>query len=176
MSEREVPVMPLFDASPSEGYEVLSWQISPATVQIVGAASEVREIANVSTETVSLAGRSNSFTIPVAIDIGSANVTIKNEDRQRTLTVDIQEVQKERVIEGVPLSLGAPGGQARTFLAVTVVGPRSVVDRMQVTDIQASVSASPGSSRDAVPTVTLSPEYSDRVTVRLVEPKTVRIR
>ena len=55
--DREVPVRPRFDGEPPPGYEVLSTNIEPLVIGIVGAESQVRDINEVSTETVRLAGR-----------------------------------------------------------------------------------------------------------------------
>ena len=174
--ERELPVLPLFEGTPTEGYEVLSWQITPPTVLIVGAASEVQDIASVSTETVSLSGRSSAFSIEVAVDIGNANVSIKDEGDRRLLSVDVQEIQRERVIERVPVDLSAVPHSRPVFVDVTIAGPKSIVERMTADEIQVTVQPGSGSHRELVPTAVILSEYSDRVTVRSIAPKVLRVR
>jgi YbbR domain-containing protein len=180
--EREVPVVPRLDGQPPEGYQVLDKQITPSSIRVVGAASQVRDVKEVSTETVSLAGRTGSFNELVAIDTGSPSVTISSKDeREALLTVNIGEVQKERLIDRVPIRLGGGPPSAQIipqFVRVTITGARSAVDAIKPADITASVEYYPGieKARDVVPKVEVSLEYSDKVTVRSVEPKTIRIR
>src|SRR5262249_34602092 len=141
--EKEVGVIPRFDGSLPTGYEIISRQITPASIKIVGAESVVRDITQVSTETVSLADRTSFFTESVAIDIGSPNVNISDDSpRKVQLSVNIGEVRKERVIDHVPV--GVEGGPASAqaipqFIKVTVYGAHSAVDGMTAADLIATV-------------------------------------
>src|SRR5215472_16290096 len=49
---REVVIKPRFEGEPAPGYQLLNWQVVPDKVQISGAASQVRSVDDVSTETV----------------------------------------------------------------------------------------------------------------------------
>jgi YbbR domain-containing protein len=176
---REVPITPRFEGEPPEGYQVVDWQIVPPTVKIAGAESQMREITQVSTETVRVSGNTESFSAQVAIDIGSPNLNISgNSGSKVMLTVNIGEVRKERIIEKVPVTLlGAPP-RARAlpkFLTVTVYGPRSKVDSIDVGDLSAAIDYGPG-SRVFTPKVTLSPGLADVVVLRSIEPQKVRVR
>ena len=177
--EKEVPITPRWEGDPPPGYQVIDWQIIPPTVKIAGAESQMREITQVSTETVRLTDKIGTFSEQVAIDIGSPNLTISEDSgRKVMLTVNVGEVRKERVIGNVPVALFGAPGRARPIprlVSVAVYGPRSVVDSMTVSDVSVGVEYQAG-SRTFTPRVTLSPEFADRVTVRSVEPKTVRVR
>jgi YbbR domain-containing protein len=181
MVEREVPVLPRLDGEPASGFEVVSKNIAPSTVRITGAASQVQDIKEVSTETVSLTGRTSTFSEWVTVDIGNPNVNLKDEaSRKVMLTVNIGESRRERVIDRVPIIVdGAPAGRKADPLhvSVTVSGPVSAIDAITLEDITVSVDASEaGRIRRLTPVVTLSPAYSDKVLVRSVEPKTVSVR
>ena len=179
MIEREVPITPRFGGEPPPGSQVVDWHITPSTVKIAGAESQMREITEVSTETVRLTDKVGTFSAAVAIDIGSPNLTISEESpRKVMLTVSVGEVRKERIIEGVPVALFGAPPRARPiprFVKVTVYGARSVVDEMTISEISVAVEFQP-ESRLFTPRVTLSPGFADRVVVRSVEPKTVRVR
>jgi hypothetical protein len=177
--EKEVPATPRWEGEPPPGYQVIDWQITPPTVKIAGAESQMREIIQVSTETVRLTDKTATFSDQVAIDIGSPNLSITEDSgRKVMLVVNIGEVRKERTITGVPVALfGAPGRMRSIPRLVTVFlyGPRSAVDVMTVSDVSVGVEYQPG-SRTFTPRVTLSPDFADRVIVRSVEPKTVQVR
>jgi YbbR domain-containing protein len=177
--EKEVPITPRFEGQPPSGYEVIDWQIKPPTVKIGGADSLVRDITEVSTETVGLADKTVTFSRLVAIDIGSPNLSIiDNSGGKVMLIVNIGEVRKERVIDNVPVSvLGAPA-RARAiprFLRVTVYGARSAVDTITPADISAVIEYQVRSLL-FTPRITLSPGFADRVVVRSIEPQQVRVR
>jgi len=177
---KEVSVAPRFDGSLPAGYEILTKQISPPTVRIVGAESAVREITQVSTETVSLSDKSGFFTESVAIDIGSPNVNISDDSARKVqLSVNIGEIRKRRVIDHVPVAVeGGPASATPQFVKVTVYGAPSAVDRMTADDLTASVQfpGPSGQGRLVAPNVAVSSTYSGMVVVQLVEPSVVRLR
>src|SRR5215813_5268380 len=64
---KEVMVKPRFDGDPARGYQLLDWHVDPPNIQVSGAASQVRDITEVSTETISLSGKNAPFSEDVAI-------------------------------------------------------------------------------------------------------------
>lgn len=174
--EREVPIKPRFEGEPPPGYEV-RWEVWPTRVRIEGQASQVRDISEVSTETVSLAGKVGQFTENAAIDIAAPNVTVSEGQPDRVqLKVTIDEVQKERTIEHVPVNLiGAPPGTrlAPRFVAVKVVGPRSVVEAITANDIEVKAEYTRTGEIRPVGSVLRD---ADRVNVVGIEPGVVRVR
>jgi len=179
MIEREVPITPRWEGEPPPGSEVIDWQITPPTVTIAGAESQMRETTGVSTETVRLTDKTGTFSEQVTIDIGSPNLNIsEGSPRKVMLTVNVAEVRKERVIDDVPVALFGASARARAiprFVKVTVYGARSILAGMTTADVSVGVEYQ-GPTRIFTPSVTLSPGLADRVVVRSVEPKTVRVR
>jgi YbbR-like protein len=186
--EREVPIVPRWEGNPQPAYEVIDWQITPPTVRIGGAESQMRELTEVSTETVRLTDRSGPFNAQVAIDIGSPSLSIKEDSGNRKddqarmgkvmLNVNIGEVRKERIIDKVQVVISGASGRARAiprFVRVTVYGARSLLDNITASDVNATIEYR-GGSRMFTPTVTLSPGFADRVEVRSVNPHTVVVR
>jgi YbbR domain-containing protein len=177
--QKEVPIIPRFEGKPPLGFEIFDWQIIPATVKIGGAESQVRDVTEVSTETISLADRTEPFTDLAAIDIGSPNLNLVDAGGGKvTLIVNIGEIRKQRVIDNVRVEVLNGPPRARTFpaaLSVTVYGPRSAVDAMTATDVSASVEYQRGAGV-LIPKIKLSPDYEERVEVRSVEPSKVRVR
>ena len=176
--EREVPVRPRFDGEPPSGYEVLSRNITPSTIRIVGAESQVREINEVSTETVSLAEKTDAFSESVAVDLGNPSVNFKDESSRKVmLTVNIGELRKERIIDNLPIKVDGAVRPDEGVARVTIFGASSAVNAIRPEDITVSVDYSAaGKSREVAPVVTISQAYADRVSVRSVLPKSIRIR
>jgi YbbR domain-containing protein len=179
--QKEVPIIPRFDGQPPAGYEVISWQITPTTVRISGAESQTRDITEVSTETVSLADKTQTFSDSVAIDIGSPNLNISEQGHRAVmLTVNIGEVRKERLIEHVPVVLfnAPPGAQAvPKYVNVRLLGARSAIEEMTALDLNVAIDIqAEGGARPLTPKVTISPTYSDKVIVRAVEPAAIRVK
>jgi len=179
MIEREVTITPRWEGDPPPGSEVIDWQITPPNVRIAGAESQMREITGVSTETVRLTDKTGTFSEQVAIDIGSPNLNLSEDSpRKVMLTVNVGEVRKERVIDDIPVAVFGAPPRARAlprFVKVTVYGARSVLADMTAADVSVGVEYQ-GGSQMFTPRVTLSPAFADRVVVRSVEPKTVRVR
>lgn len=176
--EKEVPITPRWEGEPPARYEVIDWKIVPSTVKISGAESLIREITEVSTESVRLSDKTGPFNATVAIDIGSPNLSIAKTAGKVMLIVNIGEVQKERVISNLPVVLfGAPARALPLpkFVKVTVRGTRSALDELTPSDISVAVEYRAG-SHTFTPKVTLSPAFAERVVVRSVEPQTVRVR
>jgi YbbR domain-containing protein len=177
---KEVMVKPRFDGELARGYEVLNFQVDPPSIQVVGAATLVRDITDVSTETVSLSGKSATFTEYVAIDIGSTGINIEGDsNRQVKLTVNIGEARKERVIDKVPVSvLGSiPARPSPAFVSVKVTGPASSVDVLAPSDLAATVEYRKGSRGEieVKPDVTLAND-SGNIRIIAVSPDSIRLR
>jgi YbbR domain-containing protein len=176
--EKEVPITPRWEGEPPAGYEVIDWKIVPSTVKISGAESQIRELTEVSTESVRLTDKTGPFNATVAIDIGSPNLSIGKTAGKVMLIVNIGEVQKEREFGNVPVVVfGAPPRARPTprFVKVTVKGTRSALDELTASDISASVEYR-GGAQVFTPKVTVSPGFAERVIVHSVEPQTVRVR
>lgn len=180
--EKEVRVVPRFDGQPPPGYEMIRWQITPAAVRVSGAESQMRDVTELSTETVSLNGATETFSDPVAIYKGALNLNIIDEGRSDVmLIVTIGEVRKERVLQRVPVVLfGAPPRvePVPRFVKVTLYGAASAVEAMTVGDVNVAIDYAQLQlrPRQFTPKVTVAPSYSEYVEVRSVEPATVRIR
>ena len=180
--EREVQVRPRIDGVPPEGYEVIGKTISPNSVRITGAASQVRDINEVSTETVSLTDRRETFNELVAVDLGNPNVNFKDESaRNVMLTVYIGEIRKERVIDRIPIVIkGAPPDLKfqPSHARVTLIGARSAIEALTPEDVTVSATYEKQSARSSELELQaeISAAYADLVKVQTLQPTVVRLR
>lgn len=179
--EKDVLVKPRFDGEPPSGFEVIGWQITPPMVRIGGAESRVRDINEVSTETVRLTGHTEPFNESVAIDIGSANVNITDQSpRKVMLAVSISEQREERTLSNLPVTIiNAPGGSLvrPKTVSVRLYGPRSLVGAITPADVNVIVDYQygPTGPRRFTPEVKLAANYADKVVVRTIEPPSIRV-
>jgi YbbR domain-containing protein len=177
---KEVLVKPRFDGDPAHGYTLLNWDVFPPKIQVVGAATQVRDIAEVSTETVSLSGRTGPFREEVAIDIGSTSINIEGDNNRKVLlTVNIGEVGKERVIDKVPVSVvGSSTARATPgFVNVKVVGPAASVDLLTASDLSVTVEYRRGAAGEieAKPDVRLVNDPGN-IKIVSVSPESIRLK
>ena len=178
--EKEVPVKPRFDGEPPSGYEIVRWEVKPETITIAGGASLLKDVNEVSTETVTLTNLTAPISEQVAIDLGSPNITISGDRRNVTLTIEIREVRIERVIDDIPVVLVDAPANARSVprsVRLTVAGPRSAVAIISASDFSVSAAyPEHGRALDRIAPEASVLRNSDRVQIKSIEPKFIRIR
>ncbi len=178
--EAELPVQPRFDGELPAGYEMYSWNISPSKVKVTAAASHIKEISSVSTETINIADKTTTFSQSVAVDTGSSNVSTAEENPKVMLTINIGEARKERVFDKVPVILiNAPTtAQAQVkFVRLTLLGAPSVIDSLTMDDIEVIVdyAAATANNREGKPEAHFM-ILTDKITVKAIEPAVIRVK
>ena len=76
-ASRKVPVVPDIDDEPAPGFEVTRVTSDPATVDVVGPASEVRGVTEATTEPVSVRGATRPVIDTVSIGVPDSNVRLR---------------------------------------------------------------------------------------------------
>ena len=123
---RQVAIEPRFEGTLADGYEIYGLSPNKGSVTVYGPVSNVNALQKVPTETISVAGRKQSFTAQnIAIDISDPKVDV--EDPVVNVDVEIGERRTEKSFTGV--SVSGPQGlavQPRTA-TVTILGPAMLV-------------------------------------------------
>jgi YbbR domain-containing protein len=129
---RVVPVVPVVDGEPAEGYRIGRIVSSPEQVRVIGPASHVDGVASATTEPLSVASASTNVVDRVVI--GVANELVRLEQPQTaTVTVEIVPAAQDKRLEGVPVAargLGE-GRSARVEPDTLVVVLRGTRVRLQ---------------------------------------------
>lgn len=86
-STKTVPVMPQIEGKPAEGFAVGTVTADPATVQIAGPASALAGLTKALTETVSVAGASNTVTASVTVGLADPTVRLRGPQTARVTVV-----------------------------------------------------------------------------------------
>jgi hypothetical protein len=138
----------------------------------------VCDINEVLIETVRLSDKTDAFSEYVAVDLGNPSVNFKDEESRKVmLSVNIGELRKERIIDKLPIRVEGASRPDAGVARVTIFGASSAVDAITPEDITVSVDYSlAGRAREVAPVVTISQAYADRISVRSVLPRSVRVR
>ncbi len=135
--ERQVPVEAKLEGKPEAGFEVYGVHPSKGSVTVRGPASRVNSLQGVTTESIWLPGRKESFTANVAIDVPDPKVDLV--EPSISVEVQIGEVRTEKIFSGVVVD--APNGvkvQPATT-AVTLVGTASILDTLKANELKVMV-------------------------------------
>ena len=158
--EAEVPVEARFEGEPPEGFERRAVQVQPQTVRVRGPESHVRSVQKIYTETISLEGQRESMTLPQsAVDIADQKVVPL--EAAVAVRVEIAEQSAVRRLTNVGVRSATGGQAAPQTAAVTLRGPRSVIDALRPEDLKVVVEV--GEDGRAVPRLSLPPSAAGRV-------------
>ncbi|HEY3157864.1 MAG TPA: CdaR family protein [Vicinamibacterales bacterium] len=175
-ASKVVPVKPVVEGEPREGFVVGAVTSDPATVEVVGPVSSLGKLTEAITEPVSVAGASAPVHESVTIGVLNPGVRLRTP-QSAAVTVNVVAAPVEHRISEVPVE--AKGGRNGARLVperVTVVlrGAREVVDTVRPSDIVATVDLDGlGPGQFQLP-VRVGPPA--RLTVVRVEPPQVQVR
>ena len=140
---RTVPVKPDVEGDAAPGYEVRGVTVEPATVEVIGPESELRELTGAVTEPIELKASAAPIQERVAIAILNSEARLRSP-QEAVVTVDIRPVRTERSIAGVPvrmqqLQANQRAQSAPPNVSVTVRGDGETLRALGAGDIEASV-------------------------------------
>lgn len=142
-ARRSVPVIAAVEGDPAPGFVTGRSTVTPSTVEVIGPESRVREIANATTEPVSVSGQRASVTDVVTIGVSDSALRLA-ETQTATVAVEVLPAPVERDFAGVPVrwrNVGA-GLAARvqpSATRVTVRGRRQALDAIRTEALDAFV-------------------------------------
>jgi YbbR domain-containing protein len=138
-----VPVKPDVAGDPAPGYEVRRVTVEPASVEVIGPESDLRELTEAVTEPIELKSSAGQVREKVAVAILNSEAKLR-VPQDAVVTVDIQPVRTERVISGVPvrmqqLQAGLQAQASPPNVAVTVRADEEALKSLGAGSIEASV-------------------------------------
>jgi YbbR domain-containing protein len=178
--ERTVQVIPRILGTPAAGFELFNIELNPREITVVGPASRVGELEQVTTEPVSADGLREPYSRTVRVEL---DPLVRLEGRTRVeLTLDVREERARAEISGVPTRAEPRGIKVRLdpeTVKVVAEGPRSVVESLTAQDLEAVVylEGLAAGRHQVVPIVRVRrPEDLALVRVLSVQPKEVTAR
>ncbi|MCM3874718.1 MAG: CdaR family protein [Pyrinomonadaceae bacterium] len=165
--ERQILIEVKTEGKPDDGYEVYGISSTPTTVRVRGPASRVEALQKAATETISMSGRKENFTVSrVAIDIPDQKIEVL--DPLVDLAIEVGEKRTEKSFSGVR-TRSITGVEIRPATAeVTLSGPASVLAQLHAEDVKVVVNLS--STGGSVAGLELPPAVKDRVKLLSVRP------
>jgi len=142
-ARRKVPVMPAIEGEPTPGFVVGSYVADPATVEIVGPDSHVRQVAEATTEPVSVKDARARIHDKVTIGVVDASVRLV-QAQSANVTVEIWPAPVERRLPDVPvrwrnLGTGLRAQISPQLVHVTVRGSKDPLAGLRSDGVQAFV-------------------------------------
>jgi YbbR domain-containing protein len=142
-ARRRVPVVPVIEGEPSPGFVVGRFSADPATVEIVGPDSHVRQVAEATTEPVSVKDAKTRVRDGVTIGVVDSSVRL-TQAQSANVTVEIWPAPVERRMPDVPvrwrnLGTGLRAQVAPQLVHVTVRGAANPLAALRGDSVQAFV-------------------------------------
>lgn len=138
--ERNVNVIPRVSGAPAEGFELAGITLSPQAVTVVGPASQVQGLTQVTTEPVSAEGLRQPYVRSVRLELDP--LVRLEQDSSVELTLDVREVRVRKELDGVtvrPQPEGIDADVNPATVQVLVEGPKSLVETLRAEDLSADV-------------------------------------
>jgi YbbR domain-containing protein len=142
-ARRRVPIVPATDGEPAPGYVVGRISSDPATVEIVGPESRVRQVAEATTEPVPIKDAKSRVRDGVTVGVADTSVRLA-QPQNAQVTVEIWPAPVEHQIAEVPvryrnLAQGLSAQLSPRFTRISVRGAEQTLSQVQADSVQAFV-------------------------------------
>jgi len=136
---RTLPVQPLLEGKPPEGYDVLEVKLRPPQVKVEGPYSELTDLKSLSTLPIDVTQLTCPTTVTTDLDLKNLHLTFKEQGPiQADLTIEPRQVT--RTLSGVPITAGPRGARlVPAQVTVTLQGPAPVLKDLQPGEVKALV-------------------------------------
>jgi YbbR domain-containing protein len=136
--ERTVNIIPRVLGAPAEGFELAGIELSRASVVVVGPASQVRSLEQVTTEPVSAEGLRQTFSRTVRLELEPL-VRLRG-NTSVDLTLKIREERMRKELSGIEVTLQPPrvnASMSPKTIRVLVEGPKSLMEQLSAEALEA---------------------------------------
>lgn len=133
--DRQLDIEPKIEATPADGYEVYSVRLSKNTVNVRGPSRNINALPKAPTETISVAGRRESFSVAnAAIDISDPKIDVL----EPSVSVDIEIGERRVEKEFADVAVTAQSGDVvqPNRVAVVVYGPPSLLADLKSSELR----------------------------------------
>jgi YbbR domain-containing protein len=142
-ARRTVPIVPVTDGDPAPGFVVGRVVAEPATVEIVGPESRVRQVAEATTEPVVTKSAKSRVRDGVTVGVVDNSVRLAHPQIAQ-VTVEIWPAPVERQLSEVPVryrnvAQGLTAQLSPRFVRMSVRGAQDALSQVQADSVQAFV-------------------------------------
>ena len=177
--ERDVNVIPRVSGAPAEGFELAGIELRPSVISVVGPASRVRELEQVTTVPLSAEGLRQPYSRSVRLELDP--LVRLERGALIELMLDVREVRERKELAGVRLVRRPDGVDARIrpeAVSILVEGPKSLMEELSADEFEAELHLDGLASgrHQVVPMIhILRPEVLASVHVVSVTPEEIRV-
>lgn len=136
---RTLPLKPVLEGNPPEGYEVVEVKSRPAQITVKGPSAELAELKYISTLPIDVSGLSASTTVATDVDFKNLHLTSRE---QVPVLADLTIAAKEitRTIAGITvLATPQPARLRPSQVTLTLKGPWLPLKDLKPGDLKAAV-------------------------------------
>ena len=142
-ARRTVPIRPAIEGDPEPGFVPGTVKSTPATVEVIGPESRIKELTSATTEPIPLSGHRETVTDTVTVGVSDPELRLV-EPLSANVTVEIVPAPIERVLGEVPirwrnLNSGLIARVQPQTARVVVRGRRQALDAVRAESINAFV-------------------------------------
>jgi YbbR domain-containing protein len=138
--DRQLEIDAKLEGTPANGYEVYAVRLSKNTVNVHGPSSNVNALPKAPTETISVDGRKETFTVSnAAVDISDPKIDVL--EPSVTVDIEIGERRVEKQFADVVATHQSGGGLEPNRATIVVYGPPNVLAELKSTDLRLIVPA-----------------------------------
>jgi YbbR domain-containing protein len=179
-ARKTVKVEPHYLGPPDEGLEIYRLTAMPDTLEIEGPQSQLSNLTQVKTESVSLKGRHQSFAATVDVELPHPLLRVVNR-ASVTVNVELGERRAARSFDNLPVHVSDRTAGARLLtqtVQVALYGPHSAIESLREKDVRVEVdlAALSPTAETARPRVRL-PEYlAGQIEIKAINPDEVKVK
>ena len=159
-----VKVIPTIFGQPAHGYERVSVNVDPTTIEVHGPKSVIENLESVQTEAINIDGVSRNVT-GKRVALSDINSFVDVSDIYVTVNVDIQSISERKVISGLVVEFDSLDSDYSIVtkapsMDITIKGRLLDIENLKKTDFSASAncSAVDGEGNFLVPIFVFAPE------------------
>lgn len=136
---RNLPIKPVLEGRPPEGFEVMEVKIRPAQITVKGPAPELADLKFVPTLPIDLTNLSGSTTVATDVDFKNFHLSVQEQvPILADLTIEAREAT--RTITGVPVVASPrPARLNPSEVTLTLQGPWDQVKNLKPKEVKATV-------------------------------------
>jgi hypothetical protein len=180
---RTVPVRARYSGKPAPNHLIKGIQVTPENVQISGPVSHVRNVNDIATQSIDLAGQRETVVQFVNLKTENPYITVAFKDRVR-VEVIIQERGVARVIANVPIvvrNIPGPYRLSQQTVDLVLMVPLSIKESVTAADLEVFTdgTACPLDGQNHVVPLSAmvrNPQYQNKVRIDKIFPDTVILR
>ena len=138
--ERTVNVIPRVSGAPAEGFELAGIALSPQAITVVGPASQVSELEQVTTVPLSAEGLRQPYSRSVRLELDP--LVRLRRDTKVELTLDVRELRDRTELDGIRVAIQPPNARAQlqpSTIRVVIEGPKSLIEELTAEQLGAEV-------------------------------------